>query len=236
MNFARPSRDLRICRYSPSDSQRAAIPGSFCGSPAFIGKSVRGRKTVERQSFLESSVLVVSGASAIWLAALAGEDGDATDSILPELGSGRTSRQSLQLPRHRLVLAHVRDQRLDSVELLLLAEIAVERDLDLAAVKVAVEVEEVRFQKLLRRLERRADAEAGDARKLASVVQRHAHCVDPVLWPQIVAEHQVRGRVAEFPPALVATLHHALDRIIAAQHMGRRAGIALHQRFTDTPG
>jgi hypothetical protein len=44
----RAARALRICWYSPSDSQRAAMPGSFCGSPAFIGKSVRGRKTVER--------------------------------------------------------------------------------------------------------------------------------------------------------------------------------------------
>ena len=38
----------RTCSYRPLASQRAAIAGSFCGSPAFIGKSVRGRKTVER--------------------------------------------------------------------------------------------------------------------------------------------------------------------------------------------
>ena len=39
-----------------------------------------------------------------------------------------------------------------------------ERDLDLAAIEVAVEVEQMRLEQFLRRLERRADAEACDAR------------------------------------------------------------------------
>ena len=66
------------------------------------------------------------------------------------------------------------------VELLLVADVGVERDLDLAAVKVAVEVEQMRLEQLLRRLEGRADAEAGDAGMLAAVVERHAHRIDAV--------------------------------------------------------
>ena len=82
--------------------------------------------------------------------------------IDPESSSGW--RQSEQPPRLRLVLLHMGDQRLDSVELLFVADEGVEGDLDPAAVKVAVEVEQMRLQQLLRRLERRADAEARDAR------------------------------------------------------------------------
>src|SRR6476661_6421589 len=70
MNFSRRARASRMRWYSPSLSHRARIAGSFCGRPAFIGKSVRGRKTVERQSFTEASVF--AGASAITGAALAG--------------------------------------------------------------------------------------------------------------------------------------------------------------------
>ena len=90
--------------------------------------------------------------------------------------------------------------------------IGVERDLDRAAVEVAVEVEEMRFEQLLRRLEGRADAEAGDAGMLAAVVERHAHRVDAVRGPLIVAEREVGGRIAELAAALVAALDHALDR------------------------
>ena len=74
-----------------------------------------------------------------------------------------------EVARLRLVILHLGDQRLDSIEALLLADIGVERDFDLPAVEVAVEVEEMRLEQLLRRLEGRANAEAGDARMLASV-------------------------------------------------------------------
>ena len=69
---------------------------------------------------------------------------------------------------------------------------------------------------------------------LAAVLQRHPHRIDAVLGPLIVAERQVRGRIAELAPALVAALDHALDRIIAAQHVGRGAGVARDQRLADS--
>ena len=78
-----------------------------------------------------------------------------------------TSFQRQQLPRLRLVAPHMGNERADVVELLLVADEGVERDLDPAAVKVAVEVEQMRLEQLLRRREGRADAEAGDAGMLA---------------------------------------------------------------------
>ena len=74
------------------------------------------------------------------------------------------------------------------VELLLVADEGVERDLDRAAVEVAVEVEQMRLEQLLRRVEGRADAEAGDAGMLAAVVERHAHRIDAVARALVVAE------------------------------------------------
>ena len=55
----------------------------------------------------------------------------------------------------------------------------------------------------------------------------------PYFGPLIVAERQVGGRIAELAPALVAALDHALDRIVAAQHVRRRAGVARDQRLAD---
>ena len=43
--LAAPARVAQLL-VQPSASQRAAMPGSFWGRPAFIGKSVFGRKTV----------------------------------------------------------------------------------------------------------------------------------------------------------------------------------------------
>ena len=75
-----------------------------------------------------------------------------------------------------------------SIELLLLADIGVERDLDLLAVKIAVEIEEMGLEQLLRRVEGRANAEARDAGMLAAVLQRHPNRIDAVSGPLIIAE------------------------------------------------
>ena len=48
----------------------------------------------------------------------------------------------------------------------------------------------MRLEQLLRRVEGRADAEAGDAGMLAAVVERHAHRIDAVRGPLIVAERR----------------------------------------------
>src|SRR5438309_2598010 len=121
------------------------------------------------------------------------------------------------MPGRCSVAPHVRGQRAAVVELLLLADEGVERDLDPLTVKVAVEIEQMRLEELARRLEGWPDAEAGDARQLAPVLQRHAHRVNAVPGPLVIAEFEVRGRVAKLTPAFVASLDHAFDREIARQ-------------------
>src|SRR5687768_16803745 len=107
---------------------------------------------------------------------------------LPSLRPGRNSGQRQQAPRRGFVRPHTLDQRRHVGELLLLADEGVQRDLDPAAVKVALEPEQMRLEQLLRRLERRPDAEAGDARMLAPVVERHPHRIDAVFRPLVVRE------------------------------------------------
>ena len=145
---------------------------------------------------------------------------------LPPPRPGEDLFQRQQLPRRRLVLAHVGDEVGDVAELLLLADVGVQRDLDLAAVKVAVEPEQIGLEQLLRRFEGRADAEAGDAgmlgcRPRASRAPHRCH-----IWAADNRRGQVGGRIAELAAARVAALDHALDRIVAAQHMGRGGGVA----------
>src|SRR6185369_13518104 len=113
------------------------------------------------------------------------------------------------------IIPHVGDEIVEALELLLLADEGVKRDLDLPVVEIAVESEQMRLEQLLRRLEGRPNAEARDPRMLRPVVERHAHSVDPVPWPLIIGELDVRGRVAELAAAPVAALDHPLDRIIA---------------------
>ena len=50
MKRSRPARCSRSRSYRPIVAQRARIAGSLAARPAFIGKSVFGRKTVSRQS------------------------------------------------------------------------------------------------------------------------------------------------------------------------------------------
>src|SRR5947209_16878813 len=100
---------------------------------------------------------------------------------LPPPRAGEDLRQ--QTPRRRLVVTHFRDQRFHVLELAFITDEGMQRDLDLPAVEIAVELEQMRLEQLARRLERRADAEAGDARKLAAVIERHPHRVDAVPRP-----------------------------------------------------
>src|SRR6476661_21251 len=86
---------------------------------------------------------------------------------------GRNLRDRQQPPRRRLILAHLCDQRFHALELPLLADEGVEGDLDPSPVEVAFKIEQMRLEQLGRRIEGRADAEAGDTRMLASVIERH---------------------------------------------------------------
>src|ERR1700745_3471063 len=105
----------------------------------------------------------------------------------------RGSADGKQLSGLRLVFFHMGNERFDSIEFLFLADVSVERDLDLLAVKVLVEIEQVRLEELLRRVEGRPDAQTSDAGMLASIFQRRAHRVNAVLGPLVVAQRHVRG-------------------------------------------
>ncbi len=74
------------------------------------------------------------------------------------------------------------------------------------AVEIAGEVEEIRLEQFLRRIERRADAEVGGALQLRPVVEPRAHRIDAVARAQVGAELEVGGRIADRAPALVAVL------------------------------
>ena len=91
------------------------------------------------------------------------------------------------------------------------------------AVKIAVEVEEIGLEQLLRRIEHRPDAEIGDAVEDAAVRQPSAHRIDAEARAQIVAERDVGGRKAELAAALVAMLDHALDRERPGEQARRRS-------------
>src|SRR5687767_9988672 len=71
----------------------------------------------------------------------------------------------------RAIGFHLRLERLEAVELRLRAEEAVEGDLDLLAVKVARELEEIGLEQLLGRVELRPHAEVGGALQHAPVGQ-----------------------------------------------------------------
>lgn len=140
-----------------------------------------------------------------------------------------------QMPRLRFVLTHMGNQSLDVIELLLVPDEGVKRDLDLSPVKIPGKVEEVRFEQFLWRLERRTDAKARNAGMLASIVESHAHGVDAVSGSLIVAERHVRSRVTELTPAAVAALDDPFHREIAAEEPRRSRKIAGLERLADPP-
>src|SRR6476469_1742963 len=141
--------------------------------------------------------------------------------------------QSEQSSRLSFVAPHGGDQRIDAVELLLLADEGVECDFDAAAIEVAVEAEQVSLEEFLRWVEGGADAEAGDAGMLRAIVQRDAHGVDSVFRALVIPEGQVRGRIAQLAAAGVAALDHALDREIAGQEVRGVADVARGERLAD---
>jgi len=59
--------------------------------------------------------------------------------------------KSEQMTRLRFVVLHMGNEGVKVVELLLVADEGVQADLDLAAVEIAVEVEQMRLEQLLRR-------------------------------------------------------------------------------------
>src|SRR5687767_3543348 len=89
-------------------------------------------------------------------------------------------RQCQQSLRLGTIPVHLRRQRLQAIELRLGPDEMVKRDLDPLAIKVTVEIEQMCFQQLLRRVEHRAGAEVGDAGILMLIVDPHAHRVNAV--------------------------------------------------------
>ena len=88
------------------------------------------------------------------------------------------------------------DQRVEAVELRLRPQEVVESRPRSPARRDRLEVEEIRFQQFLRRIERRPDAEVGRAlQHLARRQQRPRHRIDAVARAQIVVDLEVGGGV-----------------------------------------
>src|SRR5690606_40637531 len=113
----------------------------------------------------------------------------------------------------------------------------VERDLDLLPVEIAGEVEEMRLQQFLGRLELRAHADIGRTLEYLTGGEHAAgHRVDAEPGSQIVLDREIRRRIADIAPALVAMLDHAANREGAGEERSGGLRIALAQRLADAAG
>src|SRR4028119_1621502 len=116
------------------------MAGSLLARPAFIGKSVFGRKTVSRQSgFLSCS------------------------SDMSRRGLSDMLRRGKAAARRLAVRCHLRLEGIDAVEARFVAPERDQLDLERAAVNLLVEIEEIRLEQLPRRIEGGAGAEIGGA-------------------------------------------------------------------------
>src|SRR3546814_20505768 len=73
----------------------------------------------------------------------------------------------------------------------------VEGDVDFLSVKLFGEIEEMRFEQFLRRIEARTDAEIGGALQDAAVWEAAGNRVDAVARSQILTHFQIGGREAQ---------------------------------------
>lgn len=148
-------------------------------------------------------------------------------------GSGLGERQ--ESPCIPLVSAHLCNERLDALEPPLLADEGVKRDLDLAAVQVSRKIEQVRFEKLLGRIEGGTNAQARHSGMLAAVLDRHSNRVDAVPGPLVITQGQIGGWIAKFAPPRIAFPDNPLDCEVAAEEMGCPADVACSERGPNSP-
>src|SRR3546814_8964209 len=78
---------------------------------------------------------------------------------------------------------------------------------DFLSVKLFGEIEEMRFEQFLRRIEARTDAEIGGALQDAAVWEAAGNRVDAVARSQILTHFQIGGREAQEAAVLIPMLH-----------------------------
>ena len=121
-------------------------------------------------------------------------------------------RSGEKAPRLAAILLHLRHERFERIELRFGPQEMGEGDFDFLPVEIARKVEEIGLEQFLGRIELRANADIGSALQfLPCREDAPGDRLDAVLRAQIMFDRQVRGRIADFAPALVAMLDHAAN-------------------------
>ena len=139
------------------------------------------------------------------------------------------------MPRLAGILVHAADQVLGAVEFHFRPDPADEGDVEGRAIKVAGEIEQEDLEQHRAVVERGAPAEARHS-VIARAADADPHRIDAVLEAAIRAEPEVRGRVAERAPALVAMLDLRGDEIRKSQQFGRLRDVPSRQRIAHRAG
>src|SRR4029453_815447 len=119
-----------------------------------------------------------------------------------------------QAPRLAAIRGDLCLQSIESVKLLLRAQIVDQRHPQMPPIEIAAPVEEIDLEDEVGAADGRAIAEAGDAVMPdgpAPLVDAGLAGVDAGCRLEILGEHQVRRGVAEVAPQLLAVLDPALD-------------------------
>src|SRR5688572_6235416 len=144
--------------------------------------------------------------------------------------SARKMAQLQAGPRLRRVPMHLLDQRIERVETYLVAQAGNEIDVEVAAVEVAIEIEQMNLEQRDRAVERRSRAEARDSRE-----RREARTIDPNGEDAPERDHlsmqrQVGRRETQFAPQPLSELHAAADAVRPAEQPRRDREIAGFKR------
>src|ERR1700746_2597320 len=131
------------------------------------------------------------------------------------------------------VALHLRTERLERLEALLVAQSRDEFNLDLAAIKITVKVEHVRFEKRLGTTDRGTRAEARDTYALALGYSPHTAGEDPGDRCPPALERHVGGGEAQLCPEIPARLHPSAHRPGASQPAPRTLKVAARQCRAD---
>ena len=107
-----------------------------------------------------------------------------------------------------------------------------EGDVDDLAIEIAGEVEQEDFEQHRALVEHRPPSKAGDA-VITTCAHVHAHRIDAVLEAATGIEAQIRGGIAELPPALVAMAHLGADEPGIAEELVCLAHVTGGQRRPD---
>src|SRR5258708_623369 len=137
------------------------------------------------------------------------------------------------------VVVHLLHQRIDPVELQLVADEADEGDIERRAIEIAREIEQEHFEQWRAIVEGRAAAEARHAIEshlILSLAPSDPHRIDAVLEAAILVEANIGGGIAEIAAAFLAMDHLAGHKPRPAQHSGGVRDLPLGQRHADGAG